>query len=176
MLTFLEMIRQAAEIFIEAPIETVFRFITDWRRVSLYERFIERIEAVSHPCTTERQRWAVSHFQLFGLQIRSLYRYWFLPPRRYGGAQVEGIFRSGFWFSLEEKDGGTWLTHGEFIKSRYKFLDWCLGLVVWRLLFRKDIHRQLYKLKELLEDGRRSPAHSHLKGRLARLAGQRLLD
>ena len=169
------MTRQVAKIFVEAPIETVFKFITDWRNVSRYERFIERIEAVDNPRTTDRQRWAVSHFKLPGLHIRSLYRYWFLPPRRYGGAQVDGFFRSGFWFSLEEKNGGTFITHGEFIKSRYKFLEWFVGLVFWRLLFPKDIQRQLYKLKELLED-RRSPAPSHVKGRLARLAGQRLLD
>lgn len=170
------MIKQAAEIFIEAPIETVFRFITDWRNVPLYERFIKRIEAVNSPRTTDRHRWAVSHFKFLGLEIRSLYRYWSIPPRRYGGAQVKGIFRSGFWFSLEEKDGGTRVIHGEFIKSRYKLLEWFFGLVFWRLLFRNDIQRQLYKLKALLEGSRRSPAHWQLKGRLARLAGQRLLD
>jgi hypothetical protein len=170
------MIKQAAEIFIEAPIETVFRFITDWRNVSLYERFIERIEAVNHAHTTDRERWAVSHFKLLGLEIRSLYRYWSIPPRRYGGAQVDGIFRSGFWFSLEEKDGGTFVIHGEFVRSRYKLLEWLFGLVFWRWLFRKDIQRQLHKLKELLEGRRRSPAPSQVKGRLARLAGQGLLD
>lgn len=170
------MIKQAAEIFIEAPIETVFRFITDWRNVSLYERFIKRIEAVDHPRTTDRQRWAVSHFKLLGLEIRSHYRYRSTPPRRYSGAQVEGIFRSGFWFSLDEQDGGTRVIHGEFIKSRYKLLEWFIGLVFWRLLFRKDIQRQLYKLKELLEGRSRSPSPSHVKGRLARLAGQGLLD
>lgn len=167
------MIKQAAEIFIEAPIETVFAFITDWRNVSLYERFIERIEAVSHTRRTDRERWAVSHFKLLGLEIRSLYRYWFIPPRRYGGAQVDGIFRSGFWFSLQEKDGGTLVIHGEFIKSRYKLAEWLFDLVFWRWLLRKDIQRQLYRLKNLLEGRRRSPA---VKGPLARLAGQGLLD
>lgn len=170
------MSKQVAEISIEAPIETVFRFITDWRNVSLYERFIKRIEPVNHPHTTDRQRWAISHFKLLALEKRSLYRYWSMSPRRYGGAQVEGIFRGGFWFSLEEKGGGTRVIHGEFIKSRYKLLEWFLGFVFWRVLFRKDIQRQLYKLKELLEGHRRSPAHSQVKDRLARLAGHSLLD
>jgi hypothetical protein len=170
------MSKQAAEIFIDAPIETVFRFITDWHNVSRYEHFIKGIEPVSDLRPIDRQCWAMSHFNLFGIEIKSLYRYWSIPPRRYGGEQVEGIFRGGFWFSLDEEHGGTRLIHGEFIKSRYRRLEWFLGFVFWRVLFRKDIERQLYKLKELLEVRACVPPRCEAKGRLARLAGHSLLD
>lgn len=176
MLPFAQMVKQEAEIFIEAPVQKVFEYITDWRNTPRYERFISRIEGVEREGASGRQRWAQSHFTLFGLKSKVLYRYWSDAPTRYGGAQVGGLLRTGFWFTLAEEAGGTRVVHGEFMTSRWKLLERSAASLFWKVLFPDDISRQLNKLKGQLEGVNYSRAPHAARGRWARLAGHSLLD
>lgn len=170
------MVKQEAEIFIEAPAQAVFEYITDWRNTPRYERFISRIEGVEGQGASGRQRLAHSHFTLLGLKSKVLYRYWSDVPTRHGGAQVGGLLRTGFWFKLSEESGGTRVVHGEFVTSRWKLLEWLAASLFWKVLFPDDISRQLNKLKEQLEGVNYSRVPAAAKGRWSRLAGHSLLD
>jgi len=170
------MVKQEAEIFIQAPPQAVFDYITDWRNTPRYERFISRIEGVEGQDASGRERRAHSHFKLFGLKSKVLYRYWSDSPSRYGGAQVGGLLRTGFWFTLVGEAGGTRVVHGEFMTSRWKLLERLAVTIFWKVLFPDDISRQLSKLKEQLEGVSYTRAPAASKGRWARLAGRSLLD
>jgi hypothetical protein len=170
------MVKVEAEIFIAAPSQAVFDYITDWRNTPRYERFITHIEGVKGQGASGRQRLAHSHFKLFGVESKVLYRYWSDPPRRYGGAQVGGLLRTGFWFTLAEEAGGTRVVHGEFMTSRWKPLERLAATLFWKVLFPDDISLQLTKLKKQFEGVRDSRAPAASKSRWARLAGQSLLD
>src|SRR5947209_11420207 len=140
-----------AEIFINAPIETVFDYITDWRNTPRYERFVTRIKGKDAAPRPGRQvRLGEAQFSLLGLTFKSLYRYKAARPHKYSGVQAEGLLRGGFWFTLNEEDGGTRVVHGEFLTSRWKLLERLAAFVFWRLLFPSDIHRQLEELRSLL--------------------------
>ena len=168
--------RQQAEIFIRAPIRQVYDFITDWRNIARYERLVIRIEKVVDARETRQQCLAQSHINVLGLKLKSLYRYWFVPPTKYGGVQVEGLVRGGFWFKLTEVDRGTRVLHCEFITSRWRWLERFTALVLWKVLFPADLQHQLMKLKKLVEGNDHTPFPGRTARPLARLAGSSLLD
>jgi|GEM_PF-3331674 len=168
--------RQQAEIFIGAPIGQVYDFITDWRNTARYERLVTRIERVVDAREAGQECLARSHLSVLGLKWKSLYRYWFVPPSRYGGVQVEGLLRGGFWFKLAEVDSGTRVLHCEFITSRWKWLERFTALMLWKVLFPADLQDQLRKLKKLIEGNDRTTFAGRAPRPLARLAGSSLLD
>lgn len=148
--------KQQAEIFIEAPVRQVYNFITDWRNTPRYERLVTKIERVG--LTNEKsQCLADSYISLLGLRLRFLYRYRFVPPTRYGGVQIKGLVRGGFWFELTETNVGTHVVHGEFITSRWKVLETLISVLLSRVLFPADLEHQLRKLKKLVESNNCTP-------------------
>lgn len=167
---------QRAEIFVNAPIQSVFEYITDWRNTPRYERFVSKIEPVDKPGAGRGERWGEAQFTLLGLTFRSLYRYRSVYPHSYSGVQPAGLLRSGFWFKLSEEGGGTRVVHGEFLTSRWKLLERLAAFAVWGLLFPSDIRRQLDKLRSLLECGHHPAPRARAKRRPTRLAGNSLLD
>jgi hypothetical protein len=168
--------RQQAEIFIRAPIRRVYDFISDWRNTPRYERLVVKIEKVGDGTETEQQSLAHSHLKVLGLKLKSLYRYRFLPPTKYSGVQLDGLVRGGFWFKLTEMERGTRVLHGEFITSRWKWLERLTALLLWKVFFPADIQRQLRKLKKLIEGNDRATSPLRMERTLARLAGSSLLD
>lgn len=168
--------RQEAEIFISAPIGEVYDFITDWRNTPRYERLVARIERVVDARETSQQCLGRSHLSVLGLKLKSLYRYWFVPPTKYGGVQVEGLVRGGFWFKLTEVNSGTRVLHGEFIASRWKWLERLTALMLWKVLFPADLQHQLTKLKKLIEGTDHTTIVRRAARPLARFAGSSLLE
>ena len=142
--------KQQAEILIEAPVREVYEFITDWRNTPRYERLVTKIERAGDP-NEKGECLANSYLTIFGLRLKFLYRYGFVPATRYGGVQVKGFVRGGFWFKLTERNVGTHVVHGEFITSRWKILETLVSVLLWKVLLSADLEHQLIKLKKLIE-------------------------
>ena len=148
--------KQQAEILIKAPMREVYAFITDWSNTPRYERLVKNIERAGGG-NDKGECLVNSYLTILGLRLKFLYRYWFVPLTRYGGVQVKGFVRGGFWFKLTQTSDGTHVVHGEFITSRCRILEILVSFLLWKAFFPADLEYQLIKLKELIETN--DPSH-----------------
>ena len=141
-----------SDVWINAPIERVYRIAADPEMVPRYVPEVDRVERM-HQLQKDQELVRV-WIRIGGFRIRSIYRYTFRPPRCKIGVQEDSSLLQGYFVLRFSEDAGrTFVEHVEGLRSPIPGLAAIAGFIYFRLLAPSGVEAELAMLKELVESG-----------------------